>query len=997
MGFALVLLCFFLSGFAALLYETAWTREFAGVFGTSELAVVSVLAAYMGGLAAGAAVAGRFVGRVRRPVLAYGLLELGIALGALAVPWSLKAATRLQVLLVGGLPAPPDEARVAGALFYVACAFAILALPTTLMGATLPLLARHAVRREEEIGSRIGALYATNTAGAVLGAMLTGYVLLPELGLRHTVYAGAATNALVFAAAAALARGAPPAAALAGPAARARFHWVLPLIAISGVASFSYEVLWTRLLGLVVGGSVQGFATMLASFLLGIALGSGVASRLARDRAAAERGFAAAQIGAAALSLAAFAALDRLPDLARSLAAGRGGPVAANAAIALLGLLPGAVCIGALFPFAVRLVARGEADAAPAAARVYAWNTLGAIAGALAAGFLLLPALHFHGTMALAAGLNLLLALAAAGLSRPVPKLALALAVAGAAWLAIAPPAPPWQVLRYRTDQGTWEGDVVHLGIGRSATVMLLEEPEGGWRLTSNGLPESRLDGPGPWPDRYPTARWLGLLPVLLRPETRTLLVVGLGGGHTVEAVPSAVESIPVIELEREVVRAHARLEPRRGASPLSDPRVELILNDARGALLLTDARYDAIVSQPSHPWTAGASHLYTREFFSLARQHLAPGGVFVQWIGLDYVDRPLLQSLVATLLEVFPEVSLFQPVGMAVLFAASDAPLEPLASAARALAERPGDFARFGIARPEDLAAAWTLDTAGARRFAAGAPPNTDDRNQLAVRSSRLGERSLRALGGLQLPEEDDPLASRDGALDGVYLVRRLLDERAAGRALRLASAVGDPVERQTALGWARSRRSLARAAGHFRRALAWDPGAASARFGLLRLRRSHLEASAAEPELARGLDGAAAAVVAGWRHAARGEWPALRALESELASALPYDPARPDAERLRVRWRLAAGSAAEWAEAVEMAGALLRSPGEAEDWLVAAAAFAAERPAESLEALARLSRMRPGPATARDALEVLRRLPADLDPEREAVVRRRLAGRRR
>ena len=187
--FPLLLLCFLLSGFAALLYETAWTREFAFVFGTSELAVVSVLAAYMGGLAAGAGVAARLAPRVRRPVLVYGLLELGIAASALAVPSAIRAATALYTLrLRRASRRRPRQGQLAGALFYLLCSFAILLVPTGLMGATLPLLARHAVRRDDEIGRRIGLLYAINTAGAVLGTLCAAFVLLPALGLRATVY-----------------------------------------------------------------------------------------------------------------------------------------------------------------------------------------------------------------------------------------------------------------------------------------------------------------------------------------------------------------------------------------------------------------------------------------------------------------------------------------------------------------------------------------------------------------------------------------------------------------------------------------------------------------------------------------------------------------------------------------------------------------------------------------------------------------------------------------
>ena len=182
---ALVMFCFGISGFAALLYQTVWTRQFAFVFGTSELAVASVLASYMGGLALGAAVVGRVSLRIRRPVLVYGLLELAIGAAALAVPFGVEFATEVYVDVFGGQGAPADEGGLLSALFYLACSFAILLVPTALMGATLPLLARHAVRREQEIGSRIARLYAMNTAGAVVGTVLTGFVLLLELAFFY--------------------------------------------------------------------------------------------------------------------------------------------------------------------------------------------------------------------------------------------------------------------------------------------------------------------------------------------------------------------------------------------------------------------------------------------------------------------------------------------------------------------------------------------------------------------------------------------------------------------------------------------------------------------------------------------------------------------------------------------------------------------------------------------------------------------------------------------
>jgi hypothetical protein len=486
------------------------------------------------------------------------------------------------------------------------------------------------------------------------------------------------------------------------------------------------------------------------------------------------------------------------------------------------------------------------------------------------------------------------------------------------------------------------------------------------------------------------------MLPVLLRPQARSMLVIGLGGGLTVEAAPSTLESIHVIELEPEVVRAHERLAELRGTSPLADPRVRMVLNDARGALLLTDARFDAIVSQPSHPWTVGASHLYTREFFTLVANHLEPGGIFVQWIGLAYVDAALLRSLVATLLDVFPHVTLFQPAQGAVLFAASNAPFDPLGDAARALMRAPEDFARFGLRAIEDVAAGWVLDARDAQRFAANAPINTDDHNQLATRSAGLGERALAGPGGSRLLLRYEPLQATDAALQWPYLVRQLVGRRATARAVRLASSLKDPVERMLALGWARRAAEPRRAAEHFRRALGRDPTSESARFGLLRVQRRRVESGdPASLALAEPLEGAAAAVVAGWRCAAEEDWPALRALESALASADVRDPAYEDALRLRLQWRNASDDPSLHAQAVEIVGEMLRASRlTPRDAIVGAQAFsAADQRDQALQLLDALSRMTRSREVARAGTALL----DELIPEAEAPLwedlRRRLA----
>ena len=988
--FALLLACFFLSGFAALLYQTAWTRELSFVFGTSELAVAAVLAAYMGGLALGAAAAARFAMRLRRPVLAYGVLELAIALCALSVPAGIRLINAVYVGLLGGGSELPEGGAEAAALFQLGAAFAVLLPPTAFMGATLPLLARHSVRSEAEIGSRVGVLYAVNTAGAVAGTLCAAFWLMPELGLRRTVWAGAALNALVFGLAALLSRGAaiPPTPegprAASRPAAGDAATWILPAIALSGAASFAYEVLWTRLLGHLLGASLDAFATMLASFLLGIALGSAFAARLATSRERAALGFGVAQLGIAFTSYGAFALADRLPELSLGLGAGPGAPLA-SAAVAAATLLPITLCIGATFPFAVRLLARSPEQAAGATARAYAWNTVGAIVGALGAGFVLLPRLGFEGTLSVGVAANLGLAAVTALLARPRrARLAAVAAAAGVVLLAL-PERPPWALLSSSPlAERTARGEVVYAAVGRSSTVLLFDQGLS-FRLYCNGLPEAKIERVGLLP--LPTvARLLGLLPALLRPEARDLLVVGLGGGTVLEPVPSTVESIDVVELEPEVLTANQRVAAERAIDPLADPRVRVHIGDARGALQLTEKRYDAIVSQPSHPWTAGSSHLYTREFFAMVSSRLKPNGVFVQWIGLKFVDEALLRSLAATLVGVFGHVEVYQPgAGKGLLFAASGEPLASLEGARRALQAAPEDFARFGFHRVEDLAAIRVLDEAGTRALAEGGALNTDDHNLLASRASRLAEAGLDQPAVRMLWKHQDLLLAGIDGLDRPALIRRLVDTNFKERATTLALSEEGALE-ETGLGWIEL--GLARpgrAARHFARALRLAPDASDAVAGLVMSRPFDFTRGRSVAGISEGdLDDRLVALIAGWRHAAADDWEAVAALDAELGRIGPGEAGFEEASRLRIRWRLATQAPEAGAEAQALVETLLSRRWRPRDALLhARAAIAADRPAAAWGSLSRIAEILPEhqqpEALVESALEIAEALPEE------------------
>lgn len=913
-----VLACFFLSGFAALLYQMAWLREFTIAFGTSEVAVATVLAAYMGGLALGSIIAARAISRLRRPVLAYGLLEAGIAASALAVPAMIGGASVLLVALIGGQPSPPQATQEWQPLVYLAIACLVLLVPTALMGATLPMLVRHAVRDDRQLGWRIAILYAMNTMGAVLGTLVAGFLLLPWMGLHRTVLFGIAANAVVFLIAALISRGEvvasppEPEACTSSPPAYSAAWWLLPVMAVSGAVSFIYEVLWTRLLNHVLGGTVYAFATMLASFLLGIALGSALAGRLAARRSTALTSLAVAQLAIAASAAAVYGWLQGWQPISAGLSG--------NALHAGLVMLSATVFIGATYPLAVRVLAGSEQDAGSASARIYAWNTLGAIAGAMLAGFVLIPVLHFEGTTRWAVIANLVLALVIATAARPrgvrgiVMPATLGMIVLAA--LAFYAPKRPMGVLDVSIVDDTQGGREIYYAVGRSATV-LLKEHDGAYLLRTNGLPEATI-----WPRGAPPSphsqRWLTTLPLLSRPETTDMLVIGLGGGVALERIPPSVRRVTVVELEPEVLEANRRLVGLRAEDPLSDPRIEMVLNDARGALRLTNASYDVVVSQPSHPWTAGASHLYTREFVGLVAERLRPGGVFVQWINSQFLDPDLLRALAATLLEEFPHVELYQPQPEELLFLASTQPIAAMerfsdgSALPETLRQRLADD--LAIVTVEDLVVALALDETGVRRLAAGAKPVTDDLNRMAFFSrpdaTGMGyKRLLELIGPFDPLLRAAPSTTVRSTLEPSYLGQRMIERGFESRAIQWAGRLTDPAVRSAVKGFGLEHHGRRDAADDaYRLAAQLAPDDERYRYLALRGALGAVARGAADDgrmAMAARLDGTPAAVLAGWRAAMAGDWLAVARLEPKLALATPDEPWFPDATKLRADWR--------------------------------------------------------------------------------------------
>ena len=929
-----VVACFVLSGFAALLYQTAWLRQFSLVFGTSELAVAAVLAAYMGGLSLGAAVAARYVHRITRPVLFYGLLEAGIALSALAVPLLLQLARIVYVAVLGGQPEPVDASGLGQSFFYLVVAFIVLALPTTFMGATLPLLTKYVVKSEAQIGTRVGLLYATNTIGAIGGTLVAGFVLLPLLGLNGTVWVGVVINLVVFVLAASIAiqigktastteagsqslspaTGGVQAEPTGDP--RGRF-WILPIMLLSGANAFVYEVLWTRLLGHILGGSITAFATMLAGFLSGIAIGSAIASRFARTRDQATGYFVMAQLGVAVTSILIY----QLLPLAIPETAGLGG----NVAFAILVLLPATIFIGATFPLAVRMLAASKSDAAPASARVYSWNTVGAIAGATLAAFFIIPLLKYEGTIKLAVLLNAFLGLAAAFLATRRVRSAIAFSlIFFLGILGLYYPKMPEEILRSSPVFPMSSGEIVFYEVGRSATVVVIEEG-GAFYLRTNGLPEAAPSELGSPPERR-TQRNLSIFPVLARPRVESMLVVGLGGGVALESVPASVSSVDVIELEPQVLQANRFYGGRRENNPLDDPRINIVVNDARSALSLTDKRYDAIVSQPSHPWTAGASHLYTREFMQLAKDHLTEDGVFLQWMNATFVDDFLLKALSASMLDVFSYVRMYQVDPGTLFFMGSEQPLDPERQMARTglpLSDDVLTYLEQGIGAPEDLLVALTMDKENLENFSAGAPPITDNHNYMATVSSRVVDEgtALNQFSLFELVEGYDPLTTADNwigevfpaPIDFSYISRRFDAMGWHARALALAERLYQEGNIQAlvvnALGL-QGQGNRQESQALLRRALDADPGNQQARYALLQPWFGDVFSGTEVPdyvqeELAR-LEGSAADVYTGLQALEVRDMATLLDLDAELAAVLPTDLWYATSVKLRAEWRI-------------------------------------------------------------------------------------------
>jgi spermidine synthase len=759
-AFALLALCFFLSGATGLVYQVVWLRMLGLVFGHTVYATTTVLVAFMAGLGLGSWLLARRAAKLRNLVAIYGWLELGIGIYCALLPLLFAGAATIYFHLHRSLGLSYDTFS----LVQFGLIAAILVVPTTLMGGTLPVLSQALAREEVGLGRTIGALYAVNTFGAVAGVALAGYVLLPRLGNHRTLGLAAIANLAVGAIALAYSRRRrdaldPPAAAPV-PDRRATRHpeaWLAAsALALSGAVSMIYEVAWTRAMSLMLGSSTYAFSSMLLAFLIGIAGGSALYSLIWGNRHASLRTFATLQAGIAGGSVFSVFLYERLPELFLQGLAQSDSPTSIQTVQVLLSaasLLPATLFIGATFPCAVAVAARHARHAGEDVGHVYALNTLGAIVGSVMGGLVLIPVLGVHASMRLAMVTNLVVAAGLCILPLGVVPLwrwagfAAALTASVGAWYL-----PTWQpdllasgvavygksYLRDGWAAATtrWKDQkVVFFRDGISATVSVHWERNELF-LRVNGKTDASTSGD------LPTQLMTGHIPMLLHPDPRSVLVIGLGSGITAGAAAIyPLERLDVVELEPAVCEA-ARFFDAHNGKILDDPRLRLWQADGRNYLLTTPERYDVIVSEPSNPWIGGLASFFTVELFHHARARLKPGGLFVQWLQGYSLEADDFRMIMRTFQSVFPDAQVWNTVtGDYVLIGMLEHQPMDLRRLKARVERTPGvreSLLRIGIRSWPGTLAFFMLDAPGMERLSGTGPVNTDDRLTLEFTAPR-------------------------------------------------------------------------------------------------------------------------------------------------------------------------------------------------------------------------------------------------------------------
>lgn len=687
--FAIASLLFFLSGLAALTYEVIWFKRLSHIWGSSTQAHASVVAAFLVGLALGAWILGRWADRLRRPMLAYGVLEAIIGVYALAIPWLLDG----MVLVSGALYPSLADVPILHFATRVFFTFVLIGPVCFLMGGTLPIMMRFFANTPGWNQNVTGWLYAINTLGAAAGVYLAGFYLLPTLGMVGVNWIAVFINLDVALIAILLQQkfpriepGAPEipeSQSVVVPETPLGIWLIHPVVMLTGAAAFVLQVVWTRQLAVMLGGTTYAFSAMLVVFLVGIGLGSFLYSRFSVYVRNAPVVLWCVMVILLLSVVVGYSLVPALTDLVGFLKQLRASPVL-NALICLgvsacLQLIP-TLCMGFLFPFLVDQSQWKQSHVGVSIGRLYTWNTAGSVVGVL------LTPVGLISTMGLSNALVVALCLYALAVLLLMPwqrwalcagHVVLALMMAGGAWMTLEAHSP------LRTDMGLYlygyfsgqsireDYEVLYFAEGASANV-LVTETDGQRSLRVNGKVDASDEGD------MPMQMGLSLFPHMLHPEARSVLVIGYGSGTTAGmSLLFPDTEVVCCEIEPEIINAgalfsHVNLQPRLSS------RFTLKLDDGRAYLQGSETTYDLILSEPSNPWMSGLSNLFTLEFYQHVNDHLTDDGIFTQWIQTYHFDLNEYALIARTILHVFPHAALIRISEGDTLFLASRRPLTP-------------------------------------------------------------------------------------------------------------------------------------------------------------------------------------------------------------------------------------------------------------------------------------------------------------------------------
>jgi spermidine synthase len=718
------------SGFSALVYQVLWLKDLSTLFGNTAQASSVGLCVFFAGLAAGSHAWGRRTPLLRCPLRTYGWLELAIAATASLCFWLFDLYRVLYEPLFAAVGASP-------ALFVLAktaLASAVLFPPAFFMGGTLPVLGHAAIGSPDRLGDTGALLYGLNILGAAAGALAAGFYLPALLGFQRTYLTAIGINVMIAAAAFVLAAAVksvhrPDARRTRRASSQPLPRFMLMLAAASGFLTLSLQVVAVRLFAQVLQNSVYTVSSILAIFLLSLAAGALAASRLARLAAPDPRITLAAVITISGIAVATIPFTFTLATGGLQYVAtdkGWGAYLSHVFGTTALVLAVPCAAVGIVFPFLLRIAQERRFGPGHALGTLGAWNMLGAIAGSAATGFIVLPILGLWGTLQLIAAAYLMASVLCYLVTAPSASRLLRLApLAGLGLLVTILNPTRLPILRADTARGERVLELRESVYGVTAVV----ERGGDRRIKVNNY--YSLGGSAALEEERNQA----LIPLMTHPQPRQLFFLGMGTGITAgAAVQPFVQRIVVTELIPDVAAVARRHFQHEANGLFEDPRVEIVVADGRAHLAGTRDRYDLIVSDLFVPWEAGTASVYTHEHFTTARERLAPGGTFVQWLPLYQMSKREFLIVSRTMLDVFPDVTMWRgdffaerPI-VALVGSLDLAPLDP-----RVIAERARTVSGRTDMLPE-TAHALTLpfymgNLARARHLVPDVPLNTDDR----------------------------------------------------------------------------------------------------------------------------------------------------------------------------------------------------------------------------------------------------------------------------